>query len=394
MHRSHGRSPWRALLLSASGAASLALAACAEMPAVGPSAAEIEKVAEASKAYRIVDVTQGVIDAQAQPQRAAFSAFGAADPPEQFIGQGDTIAVTIWDSGSLFSSGDALVSSSTNPAAGSTGGQATVLPTQMVGRDGNIAIPYVGAVQVAGRTPAQVDDAIALALRGKAVLPQVVVSIVDNQNNSATVLGDVAHPGRILLPLPGLRLLDAIALSGGTVAPDYDMAVQLTREGVSRRVGLDHVVRFDADNVFLHPNDVVYLEKAPRSVVVLGAASHNAEVAFTKSNLSLAEALGNGGGLVDLEADPYGVFVFRYEPAGSPVTPSSSQTSPAGGGGAPVIYHIDMKQPGGFFTAQRFLMHDRDVVYISNSRSVQLAKLIRIFSMAASIVNRSSVVSN
>ena len=169
------------------------------------------------------------------------------------------------------------------------------------------------------------------------------------------------------------------------------MIVQLTRRGQSRRIRLDRVVRSDADNVYLYPNDNVFLEKSARSVVVLGAANHNAEVPFTKPDLSLTEAIGNGGGLVDLEADPYGVFVFRYEPVEGrqPATPGQT-----GGNPVPTIYHIDLKEAGGFFNAQHFMMRDRDVVFIANSRSVQLSKLIHILSAAASIVNRSSVVSN
>ena len=39
------------------------------------------------------------------------------------------------------------------------------------------------------------------------------------------------------------------------------------------------------------------------------------QVTFGAEKVTLAEALAKAGGLLDLRADPAGVFLFRFEPA-------------------------------------------------------------------------------
>ena len=39
-----------------------------------------------------------------------------------------------------------------------------------------------------------------------------------------------------------------------------------------------------------------------------------------------------------------------------------------------------MSDPRGFFAAQRFLMRDNDVLYVSNATSTDLQKLLSVFS--------------
>ena len=56
-------------------------------------------------------------------------------------------------------------------------------------------------------------------------------------------------------------------------------------------------------------DDVVTLDQEPQTLVVLGALGNkNTEVPFGKSRVTLAEAIGNGGGLSDQLADPFGVY--------------------------------------------------------------------------------------
>jgi polysaccharide export outer membrane protein len=214
-----------------------------------------------------------------------------------------------------------------------------------------------------------------------------------------TVAGDIVHPGRLPLPLNGIRILDAIALSGGTNAPSSDMLLRLTRRGVTRTSRLDEVVRYPAENIYLVGDDLVYLDKEPQSVVVLGAtnntaASANLHVLFNKTDLNLAEALGGGGGLTDIQADPYGVFVFRYEPVA--IARALGVKRAAAGTPAafvPVVYQVDMQRPEGFLMAQSFQMEDHDVVYVANSDVVQLGKMFKLFNAIASIPKDNSVVS-
>ena len=74
------------------------------------------------------------------------------------------------------------------------------MPPTRVSDEGTINIPYVDELSVKGRTTADVEKLIRQALRGKSQNPQVLVSIREGLTNSVIVGGDVARPGRLVLP--------------------------------------------------------------------------------------------------------------------------------------------------------------------------------------------------
>src|SRR5262249_22554422 len=116
---------------------------------------------------------------------------------------------------------------------------------------------------------------------------------------------------------------------------------------------------------------------------ILGALKTNTRLQFDTEQLTLAEALGQGGGMVDDQSEPAGVFVFRVEPT-SLITALTKAPPPAGGGEVmPVVFHVDLRQPQNFFMAQSFQLQDKDIVYVANAEAVQLDKVLRIMAHAA-----------
>jgi polysaccharide export outer membrane protein len=161
-------------------------------------------------------------------------------------------------------------------------------------------------------------------------------------------------------------------------------------------VSLARVVRDPGQNIYLRPNDLVYVYSDPQVFTVFGATGRNATVPFSTDRLTLAEALGNAGGINDLRADAHGVFIFRYEDAElysvvRGMGPAVQGEPAATTAGVPVVYKLDMKDPRAFFAAQVFLMRDNDVLYVSNAASVEVQKLLSIFTgslgTASSAVN-------
>jgi polysaccharide export outer membrane protein len=389
-------------LLAAAG--SLALAGCAEFPEGGPSAKTVIGQAKTKHqySYAVVRVTSTVLhDIDTAPRGVMAAAFADSAPaPAQLIGIGDQISITTWDFGGLLSTPSGQAPPATAPmAAPSTPttppATAATIPAQTVDENGNITVPYAGTVHAAGLSSTQLQQSVAVALAPVMVHPQVLVSVVTNQSSFVTVVGDINHPGRVSLTLAGLRLLDAIALSGGTIAPASDMLVHLTRHGVTRIARMIDVLHSPGENIYLRNDDVVTLDREPQSVVVLGATNHNAQIPFGKGTFTLAEALGNGGGLADIQSDPAGVFVFRYETPEIARAVGWGGLAPSGPAGlVPVVYQIDLKTPDGLFMALAFPMHDRDVVYVANSDTVQINKIFRFLIAGSSIFKTSSTVTN
>ena len=70
-----------------------------------------------------------------------------------------------------------------------------LFPSIVVDRDGAIKLPYVGRLQVAGRTPADIQTMIEQAYHGKSQSPQALVTIKTNVSETVYVTGDVRSPG-------------------------------------------------------------------------------------------------------------------------------------------------------------------------------------------------------
>lgn len=68
-------------------------------------------------------------------------------------------------------------------------------------------------------------------------------------------------------------------------------------------------------NIPLIAGDVITLIHQPLSFTVLGAAGKNSEIDFEAKGISLTQALGRAGGVLDTRTDAHGVFVFRFEDA-------------------------------------------------------------------------------
>jgi polysaccharide export outer membrane protein len=77
------------------------------------------------------------------------------------------------------------------------------------------------------------------------------------------------------------------------------------------------------------------------------------------------------------------VFIFRLEDAAALSSEhyDASQVTPDGK--VPVIYRVDMSNPATFFVAQGFPIHDKDVIYVSNSPIADLQKFINVISQLA-----------
>ncbi len=348
------------------------------LPSAGPGRSAIVSEGRSSAPeFTVIALNQTIAELLASEEPDSLAAtFGiGGGAPNLTIGVGDQVVVTIFEAaaGGLFS-GD--------PSA-LAGNKHVSLPPQPVARDGTISIPYAGRVRAAGLTPDQVGGEIVAALKDKAIEPQVVVTLAQSASTFVTVAGDVGHPSRVPLTLRGDRVLDIVATVGGSRAPDYDSFVRLTRGGRSATVSLARIVRDPSQNIYVRPDDLIYVYTDPQMFTAFGATARNASFPFETDRLPLAEAVGRAGGLLDLRADPRGVFVFRYErpetfrlisgalPAGRPAPPQEAA-------GIPVVYALDMKDPVGLFAAQRFLMRDNDILYVSSAAATDLQKAISI----------------
>ncbi len=350
------------------------LAGCAGLPSGGPTTSDINKEAVTSGAHRfnIVEVDNRVVDVvMARPRDDLSAAFsGAGKPPSPTIGVGDSISVSIFQSGGV---GAGVLSGTMNSAGTAT--QSIVVPDQVVAADGAISVPYAGRPRVAGRTPLQVQQAIEQLLAETAQKPQVIVTVTKSVSDKVTVGGDIVNGARIPLSFRGERILDVIAAAGGVKTPLYETFVRLSRGGTTVSVSMERLVADPKENIYVWPDDVITLVRIPQTFVVFGATANNAQLSFNAADVTLAQAIAKAGGLQDVRADPAGVFLFRFEP--QPVAAALGvPPSPTADGRSPVLYHVNLQAADGYFLAGRFPVQNNDIVYVANAASNQLQKFL------------------
>jgi polysaccharide export outer membrane protein len=301
------------------------------------------------------------------PWPAFAEVLGGTKPVGTVVGVGDALEVTIWEAppATLFGgpAADTRIGTAINTARPST------LPELLVSPDGNINVPFAGAVPAGGRTLRDIESEIVRRLRGRANAPQVLVRLVRNATATVTVVGEVGQSARVPLTPRGERLLDALAQVGGVKPPVNLTTIQVTRNGRIHRSALADIIERSENNVVLAKDDVVTALFQPYSFTVLGAAGRNDEIRFEALGISLSQALGRIGGLQDGRANPRGVFLFRWE---DPATPGAPRM--------PVIYSFDLKDPAVYFLAQQFRMSDKDLIYITNSPVAELQRFVGIVS--------------
>ena len=374
-------------LLALALAGGTALSGCSIVPTAGPSReAIVSSGAKVVAPYLLVRMSDFVIQKlETFPGPSLYGKFGDyRGALEQRVGVGDTLRVTIFEAaaGGLFSA-PALGGGDAKSGGGS---HSAVLPQQLVQRDGAITVPYAGRVQVAGRTVHEIEREIVTKLTGKAIEPQVVVSLSENIATAVTLQGESVKGARVPLTAAGDRLLDVIATGGGITTPVYETFLELTRSGRTVRVPFQTLLNDPRQNIFARPDDVLSVVRYPLTFTAVGATGQNAVVPFNAIGISLEEAIGKAAGLTDGRADPEGVFVFRYEPVSvvrdyPGLTPQQAALNLV-----PTVYILNMRDPRSLFLARKFSVHDKDIIFVSDSTYIEIAKVIGIFNTLLSPV--------
>jgi polysaccharide export outer membrane protein len=197
--------------------------------------------------------------------------------PKIVIGPGDVLNIQVFDTPEL----------SIEAARVSQGGQVT--------------LPVVGVVDVAGLNAIEAAQLIESQLRTRGIMvdPHVTVSIVEYSTQGATLLGEVKTPG-VYPTFGGHRLLDIIALAGG-LAPSAGKLVTIAHRGDPQHPETIMLVSNaqaigDQANPVIVPGDTVMVGKAG-IVYVLGAVTKpGGYLIDNNEHISLIQALTLAGG--------------------------------------------------------------------------------------------------
>lgn len=193
-------------------------------------------------------------------------------------------------------------------------------------------------------------------------------------------------PSRFAVNPSGEHLLDAITRAGGPKNPGYDTFVTLESNGRQATAPFGALIHEPSNNIYVRPQDTIYVFTQPQTFLAFGASGQQGQFAFGAWRLSLAEAMAKAEGLKDEQADPASVFVYRGEPR-HVAEQLGVDCSPVAGPVIPIIYHLNLRDPAGYFLATKFEMRNKDVIFASNAKTVETTKLLTYLRLITATVN-------
>lgn len=187
-----------------------------------------------------------------------------------------------------------------------------------VSSDGNVTVPDVGSVHIAGETVPEAETALKTALVQGQVLvaPQLRLNILQYASDGVTVLGEVGSPGRLRLLAP-TSLSDVLALAGGeTVSSGND--IEIERPGQDGKAQTTHV-RYSLEKhgdggspVMILPGDTVFVHRAGVIYVIGAVGKPGAYLMVNGGTLSVLQGVSLAGGTL-LNAATRDIRILRPE---------------------------------------------------------------------------------
>ena len=154
------------------------------------------------------------------------------------IGVGDTVSIRVYEQAALATEGK-------------------------IRPDGRIALPFIGEIVAAGKTPKALAGEIEAGLRRFIVNPSVTVNVTASPPMTITVIGEVGRQG-ILTMEPASGILEALAQAGGP-----SEFANTDRIFVLRRLPSYHRIRFTYDDLLENRGGAAYVPLQPGDVLLV-----------------------------------------------------------------------------------------------------------------------------
>jgi polysaccharide export outer membrane protein len=168
--------------------------------------------------------------------------------------------------------------------------------------DGSIQVNLIGNMPVAGKTPKQLGQDVAKALKvgGYYSEPVVNVEIVGYASRYVTVLGAVGSPG--LIPINrSYRLSEILARVGGVRETAADYVIVRGETGGEKRYDVDKIASGASEDPIVLPGDKIF---SPQAEIFYISGQVNSPGSYAlKSGMTIAQAIAKGGGLSESGTD-------------------------------------------------------------------------------------------
>ena len=150
------------------------------------------------------------------------------------------------------------------------------------------------------------------------------------------------------------------------------------------------------NNIWAWPGDTIFLYKEPQTFLAFGASGQQGQFQFSSGSqasafrMTLAEGVAAAGGLIDVQADPGSVFLFRREPR-ELAEKLGVDCSKMDGPTVPVVYSVSFADPAGYFLATKVQLHNKDVILAANAQDISVTKFANFLNTLISVPNNVAV---
>jgi polysaccharide export outer membrane protein len=209
-----------------------------------------------------------------------------------------------------------------------------------VSSTGDLTLPLVGRIHVAGKTTEQLENELTDKLAAYIRNPAVTVYISEFRSGTVTIEGAVEKPGRF--QTEGKKtLLGVLMMAGGVKSPGPTLKVTRASKygpiplagarkalvGDTTSIEISITDALDAGspaaNLIMEPEDVVSVSIVQRLVYILGEVNRGGAVELvTQDSVSIVQVLAAAGGLTKVAAPGKTTILRkdsegRYTPMGS-----------------------------------------------------------------------------
>jgi polysaccharide export outer membrane protein len=230
-----------------------------------------------------------------------------------------------------------------------------------VSATGEVFMPYVGNVSVAGMSPDRAREVVQERFVEVTPSAQVQLEIRESAGSTVSLVGGVTNPGSYPMPDQSFTVLSLIAQGGGVPNALNNPQIRLIRGDSIYGTSIDRLFENPGLDTTLRPGDKVIVEEDERFFLSLGAAGSEDLHRFPRDEVSALEALSIIGGVQDSRGNPQGILVLRTYPA------SSVRVDGTGPAHERVVFTMDLTTADGLFSAGEFPIRSGDLVYATES---------------------------
>ena len=138
--------------------------------------------------------------------------------------------------------------------------ESAALSSYPVDTEGNIEIPYVNKVHVAGKTLSEIKEELEKVFKNYLSDAAITVRMVEN---NIGLLGEVTAPGRYPIVKDRMTIFEALAMAGDLSEYGNRQRVQLIRPSpfgpVVKEFTLSDRSILDSEYYYVMPNDIIYV---------------------------------------------------------------------------------------------------------------------------------------